>query len=844
MAVILAEQKIEGFEYNSSVGVFVKVITPSPCVLEVDKEYTVKWGDEEHACTSFLANINGFEMIAVGNTMLAGGVDTGQKFAIAYNPTTDFLNLFALEADASHDVAIYSVEETPDEPIEPVGVAIILYDKTGEPITHEGIETLTTDTPDAEKGATFTYGVAVENAEYAPDFAEGDQKVTLEKGQLLKEFTITKPENLLPEHIKKNIEVAGVIGKFAGDEKEKTVDLNFGCSISVSDEEAMEAFLTGENNVGKYVKYVGNDGKYSKGTYYKVCNTYNEFEAEKCASSATEVKSDTTLTSSVECRIGDLIIAAFAVRSRIVSVGDGWTLISTSNDAKEINPTATVSQTLSFAYKYATETTEEFTVTQETAGRIYLNMVAFSNAIGFEDNGYQYMSTETLEDSTQATFVRPTSEIVLWGITRTLYDATAPYQLWKSSNDSVLIQLGEHSQSRLLMGIDSGDEEQVTFSTAESASTKDAYICGCLSIQMKPIGYEIAEVKEMQIFEQQVIEAEKDTVLTKVMVNKPETLVPENVKAGVDIGGVIGTFGELEEETDGAYTVCVIDYDGTIIKESKLNTGDVFKLPTPPNHERLIFDGWFTSATITEGTITVGEADVIVEASYDVASCAIEIDILLTQRVGTVFGFNSLPTGTTLIDWGDGTADTSTTHTYAELGVYTIKIYNATTFEGSSSSSSIIKSGYAACVLGIFVPNGVTIGSYAFTQLTSLRYVLIPKNTTKLGDYCFDNCKALRHVTIPESVSTIGYYTFRYCYSLRYVVFKGNVVSIGKHAFAYCYDVEFYDFTQFSVPPTMSTTDAFEGIQCTTLIKVKADLYSNFTSAYGWSTFKSYIVGV
>ena len=39
----------------------------------------------------------------------------------------------------------------------------------------------------------------------------------------------------------------------------------------------------------------------------------------------------------------------------------------------------------------------------------------------------------------------------------------------------------------------------------------------------------------------QVIEADPDTVLTKVTVRKPETLVPENIAKGVVIGGVVGT---------------------------------------------------------------------------------------------------------------------------------------------------------------------------------------------------------------------------------------------------------------------------------------------------------------
>lgn len=105
------------------------------------------------------------------------------------------------------------------------GITITLYDRTGQPVNYDNVETITTDMPDAERRATFTYGKAVENAEYEVNFADGNQKVTLEKGKLLKEFAVIKPGNLRPEYIKKNIEVAGVVGEFAGDEMEKTVEL-------------------------------------------------------------------------------------------------------------------------------------------------------------------------------------------------------------------------------------------------------------------------------------------------------------------------------------------------------------------------------------------------------------------------------------------------------------------------------------------------------------------------------------------------------------------------------------------------------------------------------------------
>lgn len=103
---------------------------------------------------------------------------------------------------------------------------IVLYDRTGSAVTYSGVDTITTDTPTDGETATFTYGKVIEGTEIDLALADGDQTVSVPIGSLVREATIKKPETLTPEHIKKGVDVAGVIGTFAGDEKEKTVELN------------------------------------------------------------------------------------------------------------------------------------------------------------------------------------------------------------------------------------------------------------------------------------------------------------------------------------------------------------------------------------------------------------------------------------------------------------------------------------------------------------------------------------------------------------------------------------------------------------------------------------------
>lgn len=92
---------------------------------------------------------------------------------------------------------------------------IVLYDETGEPVTYENVETLTTDTPTEGETATFTLGEVMDGLEVDLNLADGDQTVTAPDGKLLKDLTIKKPETLVPGNIRKGENIAGIDGTFA-----------------------------------------------------------------------------------------------------------------------------------------------------------------------------------------------------------------------------------------------------------------------------------------------------------------------------------------------------------------------------------------------------------------------------------------------------------------------------------------------------------------------------------------------------------------------------------------------------------------------------------------------------
>lgn len=194
------------------------------------------------------------------------------------------------------------------------------------------------------------------------------------------------------------------------------------------------------------------------GYLYKTLYTYN------CA----ELSSGKSLTSSVDCGVGDLVIAAIVTRDTL-TLSDGWTLISTSG----VNSADTYGQRLSFAYKYATSGRESITVTQASSQRLYINLVALQGATGYVDNGYSYENTEV----TNITATKPDG-LVLWACSAPLWSNSPPYQIWTVSNDSTVLTLGASTQSRLAVVLDESTDESVTF-TAPGSSTM---IIGSLTI--------------------------------------------------------------------------------------------------------------------------------------------------------------------------------------------------------------------------------------------------------------------------------------------------------------------------------------------------------------------------
>ena len=367
------------------------------------------------------------------------------------------------------------------------------------------------------------------------------------------------------------------------------------------------------------------------------------------------------------------------------------------------------------------------------------------------------------------------------------------------------------------------------------------------------------------------------------------------IKDGVTILGVTGNYSG-GGDSGGKYLVRVIDYDGTVLKEDHLNNGATFTLPNAPTHSGLVFDGWSSPVTITNDEITVENYDIIIGAMYYTSSGLTEFDIVVTTFTGLTVTCDMNGTK----NWGDGTTDTNTSHTYTTAGSYTI------TCDGNTLNSSVMGSSYQDFYINARIGNNITtLPMDAFSKARALKTIIIPKTVTyfNYSGYQFENCTTLQAIVIPTSISDIpnfcfsgcsllkviatsnvtysnsamtysgvenitikngvgqqtfgsakiqtlyinsslSNYAFQYNYVLKKVVFNSIPSSIPTALFYNCFSVIEYDFSNATSVPTLSNTNAFNCINGLCKIKVPSALYNSWITASGWSSLADYIVAV
>lgn len=277
--------------------------------------------------------------------------------------------------------------------------------------------------------------------------------------------------------------------------------------------------------------------------------------------------------------------------------------------------------------------------------------------------------------------------------------------------------------------------------------------------------------------------------------------------------------------TTGKYHVVCVDYDGTMLKEAWLDNGAEFELPSAPSHDGLVFESFVASAEIVDNKIVVPDNDVVVSCYYHTASGMYEAVVEITPFTSLTVQ-NSYGGSTT--DWGDGTTDTATEHTYSDYGTYLIKStreiwgYSSVAYQNmmyaitevrypaSHSSPGIAISSQHVNLKGVAVPSSVGIRSAThceslrcviasdvageFNQCFGLRYILVPYGRQALKTSTY-NCGMLELFPLPETVTQISLQNTNSAYvngtyAIKSIYLPYSLQSFGNYDFmSYVYNL-------------------------------------------------------
>ena len=242
-----------------------------------------------------------------------------------------------------------------------------------------------------------------------------------------------------------------------------------------------------------------------------------------------------------------------------------------------------------------------------------------------------------------------------------------------------------------------------------------------------------------------------------VTVKGDSNLVAENIKSGVSIFGVNGTY---EGNSGGGNT----DIEDSIINRTITN---------------------YTNDRVT----SIG--------SYAFYGCSSLTSV--SFLAATTIGSGAFEYCSSLTSVSFPTAKSIGSHAFAHCSSLTSVSFPAATSIGSGAfyncssltsvnfpaATSIGKDAFYNCfsLTSVNFPTAKSIGSYAFCDCYSLTSVNFPA-ATSIGSYTFYRCSKLTSVNFP-AVTTIGSSAFYNCYSLTSVNFPA-VTTTEIDAFAYC----------------------------------------------------------
>ena len=315
-----------------------------------------------------------------------------------------------------------------------------------------------------------------------------------------------------------------------------------------------------------------------------------------------------------------------------------------------------------------------------------------------------------------------------------------------------------------------------------------------------PLDAEMGQVMEVLATEERTVELSMPSGnqvilptsskgMRKVTIQKPDTLLSENIKKDVVIGGVTGA---LEAPPTGPY----IEYT-SIASSGRVFTAK-FRGTIVPEYA-FAYLAELTSVDMPDNVIAIGD-----NGFYRCPKLSL----------------TSLPSGITSL--GD--------YAFADCSMLTL----------TSLPSGITSLGdyvFRDCPMLALtsLPSGITsIGQYAFNNCPRLALTALPSGITSLPTAAFQYCPKLALTTFPSGMTSIGAYAFKQGTGLASITLPPALTAIGNQAFANCYNLKVCDCTECTAVPTLGAS-VFQNAHADFKILVPSALEEEWKAAkMGW----------
>ena len=324
-----------------------------------------------------------------------------------------------------------------------------------------------------------------------------------------------------------------------------------------------------------------------------------------------------------------------------------------------------------------------------------------------------------------------------------------------------------------------------------------------------PLDAEMGQVMEVLATEERTVELSMPSGnqvilptsskgMRKVTIQKPDTLLSENIKKDVVIGGVTGALlapptGPYIEYTslDSFGRVFTAKFRGTVVPEYAFAyLAELTSVDMPDNVIAIGDNGFYRCPKLSLTSLPSGITSL---GDYAFADCS-----MLT--------LTSLPSGIT------------------SLGDYVFRDCPRLALTS--------------------LPSGITsIGQYAFRNCSKMVLTSLPSGITSIGDSAFQYCPKIALTTFPSGMTSIGAYAFKQGTGLASITLPPALTTIGNQAFANCYNLKVCDCTECTAVPTLGAS-VFQNAHADFKILVPSALEAEWKGAANWSSYASQIIGV